>query len=318
MQVAAQTIGLDLVPVVPMPGPMGVLTYLDFVYAGGKTAGTGADYIRFYAGQASGAGASNNPDLHIQGSGSSRGYVAINIPHNQDPTQRLDVNGNARFRSIGSSASAGALHYTSDGTLTTNTSDERLKTNITTLTSALDKVNQLRGVKYNWNENPNGDARIGFIAQEVNAVVPELTFTNPNSSEQYMGVHYDNVTALLVEAVKELSTGSANNTYLETQTILAEDNNIELNYNGTHQSALDGGITIKHGIDADTDTHFKINSDGDFITNVNLIPKGIVIPEYTPTSSSDTYGIVGNFTRDENYLYIKGNNGWRRANLENF
>lgn len=43
MQVAAQTVGLDLVPVVPMPGPMGVLTYLDFVYAGGKTAGTGTD-----------------------------------------------------------------------------------------------------------------------------------------------------------------------------------------------------------------------------------------------------------------------------------
>jgi len=43
MQVAAQTIGLDLVPVVPMPGPMGVLTYLDFVYAGGKTGGTGDD-----------------------------------------------------------------------------------------------------------------------------------------------------------------------------------------------------------------------------------------------------------------------------------
>jgi len=40
MQVAAQTIGLDLVPVVPMPGPMGVLTYLDFVYAGGQTAST--------------------------------------------------------------------------------------------------------------------------------------------------------------------------------------------------------------------------------------------------------------------------------------
>ena len=36
MQVAAQTVGLDLVPVVPMAGPMGILTYLDFVYAGGK------------------------------------------------------------------------------------------------------------------------------------------------------------------------------------------------------------------------------------------------------------------------------------------
>jgi len=36
MQVAAQTVGLDLVPVVPMQGPMGVLTYLDFVYGGGR------------------------------------------------------------------------------------------------------------------------------------------------------------------------------------------------------------------------------------------------------------------------------------------
>jgi hypothetical protein len=36
MQVAAQTIGLDLVPVVPMAGPMGLLSYLDFTYAGGR------------------------------------------------------------------------------------------------------------------------------------------------------------------------------------------------------------------------------------------------------------------------------------------
>ena len=42
MQVAAQTIGLDLVPVVPMAGPMGLLSYLDFVYEGGKVAGTTA------------------------------------------------------------------------------------------------------------------------------------------------------------------------------------------------------------------------------------------------------------------------------------
>ena len=35
MQVAAQTIALDLVPVVPMAGPMGLLSYLDFTYQGG-------------------------------------------------------------------------------------------------------------------------------------------------------------------------------------------------------------------------------------------------------------------------------------------
>jgi len=41
MQVAAQTVGLDLVPVVPMNGPMGVLTYLDFVYGGGLVPSVG-------------------------------------------------------------------------------------------------------------------------------------------------------------------------------------------------------------------------------------------------------------------------------------
>tara|TARA_R110001592_G_scaffold120545_3_gene324932 strand:- start:12603 stop:14363 length:1761 start_codon:yes stop_codon:yes gene_type:complete len=41
MQVAAQTVGLDLVPVVPMSGPMGILTYLDFVYGGGRIADAG-------------------------------------------------------------------------------------------------------------------------------------------------------------------------------------------------------------------------------------------------------------------------------------
>jgi hypothetical protein len=272
-------------------------------------------YIRFYAGQT--AQSSNTADLHIQGSGATRGYVGIGT---ESPTQQLDVNDNARFRVIGASASAGALHYTADGTLTTNTSDERLKTNIQSLTNALDKVKNLRGVTYNWNETPNGDIRIGFIAQEVNEVVPELTFVNSNSPEKYMGVHYDNVTALLVEAIKELASGqtTSNATYLETQTIVAEDNNIELNFNGTHQSALDGGVIVKNGISDNEDVYFKINSNGDWTTNSNIIANGFVIPEYTPTSSSDLNGVIGNITRDDNYLYIKGTNGWRRTNLESF
>lgn len=41
MQVAGQTVGLDLVPVVPMQGPMGILTYLDFVYGGGRVSQAG-------------------------------------------------------------------------------------------------------------------------------------------------------------------------------------------------------------------------------------------------------------------------------------
>lgn len=238
-------------------------------------------------------------------------------------TESLDINGNGRFRSIGSTASAGALHYTANGTLTTNTSDARLKTNVQTLTGALDKVNALRGVSYNWMENPTGDTRIGFIAQEVNTIVPELVFVNPNSSEQYMGVHYDNITALLVEAIKELSGDNSpllnrEELILETQTIASEDNNIELNFNGTTESAIDGGITVIKGIDDNTNSEFKINSNGDWITNNYIIPYGMVIPKYTPVSTSDEHGKLGEITRDDNYIYIKTESGWLRSNLETF
>jgi hypothetical protein len=278
--------------------------------------GTGTDdYIRFWTG-----GDCASPSamaMNIVGSGATQGYIGINTLL---PTQILDVNGNGRFRSIGSTASAGALHYTSDGTLTTNTSDERLKTNITTLTGALSKVNQLRGVTYNWTENPTGDTRIGFIAQEVNNIVPELTFTNPNSPEQYMGVHYDNVTALLVEAVKELSSGitTSNNTHLETQTILAEDNNVELNFNGTQQTALGGGLSILHAKGQGLSSDLITDANGDFVTNNDFKPQDLTIPLYTPTSSNDAAGSEGNITRDDNYLYIKSSTGWKRTNLENF
>jgi len=43
IQVAAKTVGFDIVPVIPMAGPTGVLSYLDYVYAGGNLAGTSAD-----------------------------------------------------------------------------------------------------------------------------------------------------------------------------------------------------------------------------------------------------------------------------------
>jgi len=72
MQVAAQTIGLDLVPVVPMPGPMGVLTYLDFVYAGGKTAGTNGEQALLVKAN---FGTSTIPTFNVGATGGSASYV---------------------------------------------------------------------------------------------------------------------------------------------------------------------------------------------------------------------------------------------------
>jgi len=55
IQVAAKTVGFDIVPVIPMSGPTGVLSYLDYVYAGGTLTGTSTDATNNYT--------SNTPDL---------------------------------------------------------------------------------------------------------------------------------------------------------------------------------------------------------------------------------------------------------------
>ena len=117
------------------------------------------------------------------------------------PTVKLDVNGNARIRSIGSGAYTGVVNRTSDGTLTTATSDVRMKENIQTLTDGLDKIMQLRGVSFTWKSNPEYGTRVGLIAQEVEEVIPELVFTNP--TDGYKGVNYAEMNAVLIEAVKE-------------------------------------------------------------------------------------------------------------------
>jgi len=84
-----------------------------------------------------------------------------------------------------------------------NDSDKRLKKNIETIDSALDKVMKLRGVSFEWNgsERYQKGKSIGFIAQEAIEVVPELV--DYNEENDSYGMQYAPVTALLVQAVKE-------------------------------------------------------------------------------------------------------------------
>jgi hypothetical protein len=77
-------------------------------------------------------------------------------------------------------------------------SDETLKNNIITLTSPIDKVKSLRGVSYDWKSDGSSD--IGFIAQEVLSVVPEVVYGSPEAGGY--GLDYGSMTALLVEAIK--------------------------------------------------------------------------------------------------------------------
>ena len=78
------------------------------------------------------------------------------------------------------------------------TSDATLKTNVETLTGSLDAVKSLRGVSYDWIES--GGSEIGVIAQEVEAVLPDVVSTN---DEGIKSVKYGNMVAVLIEAIKE-------------------------------------------------------------------------------------------------------------------
>ena len=102
----------------------------------------------------------------------------------------------------------GDLHVDGDITAFSSTvSDERLKSNILIVDNALDKVSQLNGVTFNWKKDNSASA--GLIAQDLEKVLPsaikekQLPFKS-DDEEVYKTVEYSQVTALLVEAIKEL------------------------------------------------------------------------------------------------------------------
>jgi len=92
-------------------------------------------------------------------------------------------------------------------------SDARLKTNITPLTHVLEKLEQLRGVSFEWNEaaasltgHTPGQRDIGVIAQEIDAIFPELVTTW--GTEGYKAVAYEKLTSVLIAAAKELKAAT--------------------------------------------------------------------------------------------------------------
>ena len=99
---------------------------------------------------------------------------------------------------------AGTLYSTGD-IVAYSTSDERLKDNIESIPDAVSKVNAIRGVSFNWNDNQSvyTGRDIGVVAQEIEAIFPELVSTRENG---YKAVKYEKLVAVLIEAVKELST----------------------------------------------------------------------------------------------------------------
>jgi hypothetical protein len=113
-------------------------------------------------------------------------------------TNKVVINGNAAsninnrtFFVQGSAGGTGAWW---------NDSDEKLKKNIKTIDDPLKKVLALRGVNYEWKDTTNHEKglQIGFIAQEVIKILPEVVANNGGT----YSMQYAPINALLVEAIK--------------------------------------------------------------------------------------------------------------------
>jgi hypothetical protein len=134
-----------------------------------------------------------NRDLAVVGGGSfgsglliTNGNVGIGT---STPAYKLHVNGSV----------AGVGNFVS-------LSDARYKQNVSTIENALEVILHLRGVTYDWRQseykelNFSEGRQIGFIAQEVERVLPELVQTDRNG---YKSVAYANMVPVLVEAIKQ-------------------------------------------------------------------------------------------------------------------
>ena len=195
----------------------------------------------------------NNPALYVKNPNSSTAAVIAEFVGDSDSIQiknigtgdyviynsqqsngiaLFDGTGGVEIRYNGSTVleadSTGGVKVTGQlsatGDVVAYSSDERLKENIKPIESAVDKIKQLKGVTFDWNEKseelgfePSTKTNdVGVIAQDVEAVFPQLVQLAPfdigsdedgnatsKSGEDYKTVNYARLTAVLIEAVKE-------------------------------------------------------------------------------------------------------------------
>jgi hypothetical protein len=130
------------------------------------------------------------------------GNLKVNL--NATINKKLTVNGDTKLNKKLLLAKCGDVAKRIDRADRLPSSDRNLKTNITQIKNSLSKILQLNGVEFDFIESANsgylGVHQIGLIAQDVKEIIPEVVGENVDGN---LGVSYQHLVALLVEAVKE-------------------------------------------------------------------------------------------------------------------
>jgi LysM repeat protein len=124
------------------------------------------------------------------------------------PTTALQINGSITPNVDNVFTSGNATYrwnaiYSSNGTI--QTSDARLKTNIATTTYGLDQIMQLRPVSFTWIAQPQQGTQLGFIAQEVQPILPEIVNIGDDSNHT-LGLTYTEFIPIIVKSIQQIAS----------------------------------------------------------------------------------------------------------------
>ena len=213
---------------------------------------SGASHV-FYVNSKNGSGSevlrTNAAGTYIQTAGgpqlaitTTRGAVGTAVPANADGNVYYEVvglenhvfggnvvpNGDNNL-SLGLSSARWSAVYTTNGVV--QTSDSRLKTHIENSGYGLQAVLKLRPVTYNWKSQPTTNHMVGFLAQELEQVVPEAVVA-PKAAGEYYGVKYEELIPVLTKAIQEqqaqIESLKTANTKLQAQASSATQTQAEL------------------------------------------------------------------------------------------
>ncbi len=159
--------------------------------------------LHVYTGTDISMDASGNGQVRVEGNGYALG-IALNASG-----AFIYQNSSARFMAFGNNeteqvrlTTGGALHVVNDVVAFSSTpSDQKLKTNVKDIEYGLDTIMKLNPKQYDWKEDNRHD--IGFIAQEVEEVIPEIVKDNEWFDDKIKTLDYEKLTAVLIKAVQE-------------------------------------------------------------------------------------------------------------------
>jgi hypothetical protein len=137
--------------------------------------------------------------LEIYNSQTSGGYRNLVLVNSQSGGELQDF----RYDNGSSASQVGGIKLSSTtGTTYNTTSDRRLKNNIEPIADATDKLMAMKPVTHTWITDPEAPSVHGFIAQEMQEIVPEAVSGNAESDEM-MSMDYGRITPVIVAALQD-------------------------------------------------------------------------------------------------------------------